>query len=121
MFPKCFHGTPCSCADHVCGVPAVLGGGPPALPPHLPLHAALRHLRHPLHWGAQRVRPAPGGHHHQQGVSLLLVEIRGQHLLFRWICDMAEERVMCWAKIGILLHSLLNVYENVMVSSDFFL
>ena len=36
--------------------------------------------------------------------------------LFRWICDVAEERIMCWAKIGILLHCLLNVYENVMVS-----
>ena len=33
----------------------------------------------------------------------------------RWISDMAEEKVLLSAKIGILLHNLLNVYENVMV------
>ena len=32
---------------------------------------------------------------------------------------MAEAKIMCASKIGILSHSLLNVYENAMVSEYF--
>ena len=35
----------------------------------------------------------------------------------RWISDMEESKIMCVSKIGILLHSLLNVYENAMVNT----
>lgn len=35
----------------------------------------------------------------------------------RWISDMEESKIMCISKIGILLHSLLNVYENAMVNT----
>ena len=30
---------------------------------------------------------------------------------------MEESKIMCISKIGILLHSLLNVYENAMVNT----
>ena len=30
---------------------------------------------------------------------------------------MEESKIMCVSKIGILLHSLLNVYENAMVNT----
>ena len=33
---------------------------------------------------------------------------------------MAEEKILLSAKIGILLHNLLNVYENVMVNASGF-
>ena len=34
---------------------------------------------------------------------------------------MEEAKIMCASKIGILSHSLLNVYENAMVSSQYIL
>ena len=34
---------------------------------------------------------------------------------------MDEAKIMCASKIGILSHSLLNVYENAMVSSQYIL
>ena len=34
----------------------------------------------------------------------------------RWISDVEESRIMFMSKIGILLHSLMNVYDNAMVN-----
>ena len=43
--------------------------------------------------------------------------------LLRWISEIGDSTIKVYAKIGILLHSLINVYENVMVGilGDIFL
>ena len=38
------------------------------------------------------------------------------NLMFRWLEDMNDEMVMLRAKIIILCHCLINVYENIMVN-----
>ena len=102
-------------------VPPVLRARPPPLRPHLPPHPDVCHRRSPLHRRPQRVRSAASRHHHQPGVdsSNRIVDVSRFYFACRWISEMAEAKVMCASKIGILSHSLLNVYENAMVSKYF--
>ena len=34
---------------------------------------------------------------------------------FRWVGEIEDSKIKLFAKIGILLHGLMNVYENIMV------
>ena len=93
----------------------------PPVTPHLPPPANVHDLWSSLHWCPQCVCFASSCHHHKSGVRisryyLVKIDIIYSESKCRWISDMEESKIMCISKIGILLHSLLNVYENAMVN-----
>ena len=92
-----------------------------SFPPHLSLPANVHDLWSSLHWCSQCLSFASSCHHHKSGVRITIkysfkIDIIYSVSKYRWISDMDESRIMFMSKIGILLHSLLNVYENVMVN-----
>ena len=101
--------------DNVCGSFDIFCNWNSTLTCYIYFRPNLHRLRDPSYWGFQCVVILTSVIHYKSTVRNDYLMFRYLRFFCRWIDSVDDLSMIMYAKICILIHSLLNVYENAMV------